>query len=498
MFCENNLGKDYSRISKHELRLRVCNNERDLDESLRSMAEYFIHIISYNNRRRIMMNHSVVNISRIKKFKDLCNEDIVGKHFPITYFIINEFHTFSELIDRIANATETFSNLRKYSLPIFIILGLLGNSLSAIVHFRKNMRSFSFNIYLGALAISDNVYLMLLLIDWILIFYNIHRNINYWIWFRSFLYFSSFIFEFLSVWLIVAFTIERYIVTKYPLLRRAWCTVKRAKIVVLMLMGLAILRCILYTFVISEDLLQEIFKRKMNIYDVYKYLLLDKQKNDSLTRRIIDSIIIFTLPALVIVICNTLIGYHFYKQNRVRKTLITASDSSNERIQISRNKMLQHKITKMLILVSSIFLILKLPGHYFFFIAYYIPEYVNVFVMVTIFDLMNNAHYSINFVLYCATGQTFRKELIRMFTKRTNMRKNRNVMGMYNYKLQIYVQLYFEQNNVFVNNAELKVFQLMLTLLIYRRDYNITSLPEEERSSRNLRNWQKYCSVILF
>nr|XP_012236069.1 PREDICTED: FMRFamide receptor-like [Linepithema humile] len=422
MFSENNLGKDYSSISKHELLLHVCNNERDLDKSLRNMAEDFIYF--YNIR--FMTLQSPVNISRIEKFRDLCNEDIVGSYFPITD-VIYEFDSYSKLNYALENTFETSISFRKYIMLIFIILGLLGNCLSASVLFRKKMRSFSSNIYLSVLAICDMAYLIILLIYWFILIDIESMNNAYFVWLIYLKQFSKFFSEFLSVWLIVAFTIERYIVTKYPLLRRSWCTVKRAKIVVITLMGLAILFDILFIWTMTYS--NEILKTKnISSYDLYKHLNLDIQKSAALKNMIMNSIMIFTLPALVIVICNTLIGYHIYKQNRIRKMLITASDSAtdNERTQISSDKMLQYKITRMLILVSSIFVILKLPVHYFFYITRYIPKYNVSLVMVAIFDLLDAAHYSINFVLYCATGQTFRRELIHMFTKCTNIRKNRN------------------------------------------------------------------------
>nr|XP_012224266.1 PREDICTED: uncharacterized protein LOC105673310 [Linepithema humile] len=241
-------------ISKHELRLRVCNNERDLDESLRHMTEYLIRDIEIMLIRDMML-HSLVNISRIKKFNDLCNEDIVGRHFPITD-CIKQFYFFLQLDRRIVDGINTFLNFGKYGLPIFIILGLLGNCLSAIVLFRKKMRSFSSNLYLGVLTISDIVYLTTLLIQWLELM-DIKPKENDLFWFKIFMNFLSFISEFLSVWLIVAFTIERYIVTKYPLLRRSWCTVKRAKFVVITLMGIATLRGILYMFfdIIMNDII---------------------------------------------------------------------------------------------------------------------------------------------------------------------------------------------------------------------------------------------------
>ncbi|XP_067217162.1 FMRFamide peptide receptor frpr-18-like [Linepithema humile] len=333
------------------------------------MAEYFIHVFIVRRQREIIMNHSLVNISRIKKFQDLCNKDIVGRHFPITH-VINKFYFVFELYHVIVDNLD-ITNIRKYCLPIFIILGLLGNSLSAIVLFRKKMRSFSFNIYLSVLAMSDIIYSMLSLINWLQIM-DIKPIKNYMYCLIFFLHFLLYFSEFLSVWLIVAFTIERFIVTKYPLLRRFWCTVKRAKIVVITLMGLAILRSILYIFYLYRTMHYKMFKRNGNIYDVYKYETFNRQYGSILTTRIIDSIIIFILPAVVIVICNTLIGYHIYQQNRVRKTLITASDSSNERIQISNDKMLLHRITKMLILVSSIFLVIKFSAYYILYISSYV------------------------------------------------------------------------------------------------------------------------------
>nr|XP_012217234.1 PREDICTED: FMRFamide receptor-like [Linepithema humile] len=416
MFSENNLGKDYSSISKHELLLHVCNNERDLDESLRNMAEIFIYLCSLI----FMAHYPLVNISKIEKFQDLCNEDIVGRDFRIN--VIKQFYFFFHTQHAIADALETFSNCRKYSLPIFIIVGLLGNCLSAIVLFRKKMRSFSSNIYLGVLAICDITYSIVLLIEWLMLMDIEPMKDAYWVIYL--IKFPKFFFEFLSVWLIVAFTIERYIVTKYPLLRRSWCTVRRAKIVVITLMGLAILFNIffIWTMTYTNELLKS---NNIISYTLYKHQNLDIQISAAFKRMIMTSIIIFTLPALVIVICNTLIGYHIYQQNRVRKMLIAASDSSNKKTQISSVKM-QYKITRMLILVSSIFVMVKLPRHYFSFIFRYITESSNVIVMFTIFDLLDIAHNSINFVLYCATGQTFRRELIHMFTKRTNIRKNKN------------------------------------------------------------------------
>lgn len=45
--------------------------------------------------------------------------------------------------------------------------------------------------------------------------------------------------SFLSVWLVLAFTVERFVAVKYPLLRQSVCTVTRAKITIAILVVFA-------------------------------------------------------------------------------------------------------------------------------------------------------------------------------------------------------------------------------------------------------------------
>nr|XP_012224459.1 PREDICTED: thyrotropin-releasing hormone receptor-like [Linepithema humile] len=469
-FVKNSLGKYYPNMSELELQLYdICGDDRNLDGIARDMIEEIIN--QHNNYIQSTLLSALVDTNKIKKFNDFCNEDIFIKEFPITNFIYS-LYNLSDSKDLFINTPtiETFS-IKKYYLPIFIILGLLGNCLSAIVFFRKKMRSFSSSIYLGVLAISDMNLSLMIFIQWFRIMEILEVHNLHWLNYSK--NFLIYFLKFLSVWLIIAFIIERYIVTKYPLLRQSWCTVKRAKIVVITLIGLTILYSLLYVFL--ESTLMNTKDQDIQILHLFKHVSSEFMKKDYSDIYVMaNAIIMFTLPALMIIIFNTLIGWQIYQQNCVNKTFISTSGTSSERTQISENKMsdCENKITKMLILVSSMFVILKLPAHYIFYINYF-PEYVNVSVMYMTSDLLDTAHYGINFVLYCATGRTFRKELIRIFTKRTNIRKKRNIMEMDSYNLQIYVQSHFKQNNVFVNNAQLKVSQKKLTLLIYTRDYNI-------------------------
>jgi hypothetical protein len=123
----------------------------------------------------------------------------------------------------------------RYKLIIFLFLiklGVAGNILAIIVLTKRRMIMSSTNNYLVALAIVDIAYLVLTLIlntsqhpcftgttlsDILLIIC------------RPIADFSSNT----SVWITVTFTVERWVAITYPLKSRTWCTVYRARKIII-------------------------------------------------------------------------------------------------------------------------------------------------------------------------------------------------------------------------------------------------------------------------
>ena len=130
-----------------------------------------------------------------------------------------------------------------YLTPFIIIIWVFGNSVILAVFLSKAMRKMSASFYLGSLAFSDgSVLLTYVLIDWLK--KGLFRwpgkltldLVSYQGICETFL-FVTYGFRFLSVWLIVIFTLERYIGVCHPLHRRGICTnsfAKRAIICVIM------------------------------------------------------------------------------------------------------------------------------------------------------------------------------------------------------------------------------------------------------------------------
>jgi hypothetical protein len=114
-------------------------------------------------------------------------------------------------------------------------IGVTGNILAIIVLTKRRMIMSSTNNYLVALALVDIAYLILTLIINTLqnpCFTNTSLSEIVLTICRPVADFSSNT----SVWLTVTFTVERWVAITYPLQNRTWCTVSRARKIVLSVM----------------------------------------------------------------------------------------------------------------------------------------------------------------------------------------------------------------------------------------------------------------------
>ena len=266
---------------------------------------------------------------------------------------------------------------------------------------------------------------------------------------------------------VVAFTIERWIVVLFPFKRGDMCTVKRANIVVI---SLAIFGFIAYNFGIWIPTAIYIEgpngKRISSCFIKEKYSHLNNIINN------IDTVVTLILPSCMIIVLNVQIiravtkinsdhrqvlysqgqigrqgsnssgkgsGRISNNENNLVTTLLERNppakasnsiknDSSkgpaSKRTNLSSRNLAQHstvgqnKVTKMLLVVSTFFLILNFPSHtmrlYFFIVGLVNPNYRPHMIMISLQKLFTYIYYvnfAINFFLYSLCGNNFRKAL---------------------------------------------------------------------------------------
>lgn len=318
-----------------------------------------------------------------------------------------------------------------YIVPLVALVGVVGNVLSFIVFVCTFMRRLSSSIYLAALALADLGFLLCVLVSWA-------SNMGLDIytqngWCQSFMY-LTYVSSFLSVWYVVSFTAERYIAVHFPLQRQGLCTTRRAKILVSVL---AMASLVLYSFGIWTS----------GVFTMYSVLMcgpLPKYMNFVNVANNLDTIITLILPFLAILIMNVRIAYKvakFYKERRhvSLRTSFTTTHSQSSSSHNSRRGHLSHtiviqintgsnssalytrtqvRVTKMLLTVSSIFLLLNLPHHsarvYTFIMTLTNDKYqptANYIAWEKLFKFLYYFQFSINLFLYSAFGKNFRKAL---------------------------------------------------------------------------------------
>ncbi|XP_039295093.1 uncharacterized protein LOC111058990 [Nilaparvata lugens] len=374
-----------------------------------------------------------------------------------------------------------------YYIPTIISVGLVGNLLSCVVFLRTHLKMRSSSYYLAALATADFGFNVTLLLVWLSGFGL--RVFNEEGWCQGVVYFSS-VCSFLSVWLIVAFTVERFIAVQYPLHRPHMCTVERAKAVVSLLAALALLLHCYSFFTASVRLSPEGGDQICEMNERYREAMR--------VINIVDTVLTLIVPLALIVVMNTMItrnllrfGKRLQQQNNQSNppptpqlqsdfnlNQINSSSSTNKicrgpsqqsfhssnraatsssshvqmqaqtvvttrltnattqetppqatrciHIRSSRTNLVstktQQSITKMLLLISTVFVMLNLPSYVirlYVFVCFSLwrQEASNsLWCMQQFFMLLYYTNFSINFLLYSMCGITFRRclwQLIR-------------------------------------------------------------------------------------
>ncbi|XP_033607700.1 thyrotropin-releasing hormone receptor [Cryptotermes secundus] len=301
-----------------------------------------------------------------------------------------------------------------YSL-ILIVLGTIGNCISVLAFFTTKLRKLSSSFYLAALAISDTGFLVALFISWLNSFGVPLFNVSGLCEMNLYL---TYVCSFLSAWLVVAFTVERFIAVRYPLRRPSMCTVARAKVVLASLTLLALILNV-PNFWLTQI---EIRDNKPICSLNPKFTVLATVINH------VDFVVTFILPFFVIATLNAWISLMVWQLARIRRVLtLTGPRERNihcRRLhqphcaaipqQSLRSSASQTKVTKMLLVVSTVFLCLNLPS-YVLRVRVYVQgsesksQEENLPILQHVAHVLFITNFGINFVLYCVSGQNFRR-----------------------------------------------------------------------------------------
>lgn len=311
-----------------------------------------------------------------------------------------------------------------YFTPVILIIGIFGNSLSLNVFLSKNMRSLSASTYLAALSSADLLTLVFYVtVEWLRRGL-VHLSPDVRMTFLDFegvcqiqLY-LSYIFRFLSAWIVVAFTVERYIGVCHPLRRRNICTTSGTRRIII---GLIVFACIfvLYKPIMSGVQTPERRPPVCARKDDYAFISF-----------VFDSIfagMITLVPFIIITVLNLLIIRKLFIRNKMQRECKVITEESIIRLEF----------TLILLAISFCFIAFNVP--YFavwfrnFLHASYFQSSLSTKTDVANYEYWQGVlritrtifymNYCINFFLYSITGAYFRREVKMLFFYRSSKKR---------------------------------------------------------------------------
>ncbi|CAH2103472.1 unnamed protein product [Euphydryas editha] len=326
---------------------------------------------------------------------------------------VTNFTTTVETLNNGANQTDfdlwsiqMVSSFYLYYTPLIVFLGVIGNLVSIYVFYISKLRLQSTSQYLSALALSDTVFLLQLTPPWLSAAQI--TGIFYRGGFCQVFVYISYVSCCLSAWLVMAFTLERFVAVIYPLKRNAMCTVARARyVIVSIVLASIILNIPVLRFAVPSQ-------NDCNI---------DREYLDHAARfNLVDTIVSFTIPLAGIVFLNSMIMCGVWRLERTRRRLMKAERPRGRRrdrcTRLLTCQRAQQRVTRMLLIVSSVFVILNLPAYTFRVLAYAYDLNTDEIggrwtALQQLSVMFFHTNFAINFMLYCLTGQNFRRALVQ-------------------------------------------------------------------------------------
>lgn len=286
--------------------------------------------------------------------------------------------------------------------PFIFVTGIVGNILVLVVMSGRRMQGTTTSVYLRVMAIADICVLIAGMIpEWleamdIVIFKYIHPATC------KFEKFSFYTCADTAIWILVIFTIDRFIAVCFPLSKKEYCLPSKAKYYSLGAFVLGIVKNfhVFWTRGAEFKLDGNSTVLKSNCgRPTPEFLYFER-----FVRPWIAFSLVSILPFCVILVCNVFIIRALIQVKRLRTEQCITSQSDKTLVQMS-TMCLSASFCFLICVAPSIVLLIGKPAWYD------LPWYG---VAKAVNNQLTYINHSINFFLYCMTGKRFRMQLIRV------------------------------------------------------------------------------------
>lgn len=353
------------------------------------------------------------------------------------------------------------STFEPFYVLFLLILGLIGNSIAFFVFTQTKLRRQEASYFLASISITDSGFLLTLFIvnlqNFNIDIFNSHNLLC------KLIVFFTYLFSFLSVWFVVMFTTQRFIIVYFPLKRKDYCTRKINLFVIVLLVFISIG---IYSFsLVTAGIEQEFYlnNNTSSNLTVSKCVTLNEWFLKAQKFSLADMFLTIFVPICLIFSLNISImlklkrsfknlnsylpsaeqrshprDMSFFtlaedEQSLRRLNQVSNADSSNSKIRKQSILITQLSLrrttcklnlsgtSKMLLIISNVFLLLNIPiasCKIWFYIKtpsnYNRDLTSNEEIIERITCYIYYLNFSLNFILYSCYGSKFRAELLKL------------------------------------------------------------------------------------
>ena len=304
--------------------------------------------------------------------------------------------------------------IKYYWFPIFIPIGLVGNTLSFLVMIKPSNREMSTCIYMAAISINDSLLLCLASVGWLisgprLIEWNLMmcKTVS---WLTAVAWQNS-------RYQVLTMTIDKYVAIKWPHRAVSYSTPKRTKIILTGILICALIynlphiflpylasgKCLGLSHFLATSIFVKIFSSSAFVLNGF-------------------------IPLSMLIYMNFVIAQtvrnsrHMFKGNTATTgagKVPTTNKGMDTREQTMKNA--ENQLTIMLLLVTTLFIVLLLPSYirlvYVAFVEVNSPsKYASSTLLFQITYKLLMTNNGINFFLYCISGRKVRSDLKELFS----------------------------------------------------------------------------------
>lgn len=291
-----------------------------------------------------------------------------------------------------------------YYTPFWVLFGLIGNTMSFAVMIQPKNRQISCCLYLAILAICDNLALFLIGYYWTKLTFETEALYRLECSLMTCLFYAV---TQCGMLLIVATTVDRLLVVRYPLKAARLCNPYRTKIIIGVLPVVALVFNLPHIFMteIHDEYICVSFQGNSLWIKAYGFLAM-------LFNVVVAFIGLLTMNSLIIA--------------TLRKRAKELRSSKKTKKNLKQHKDGQHKVensqlTVMLLLVSFVFVILIVPLYLRFIVFTFVnykedPHKYALFILFYHLSLnLYITNSAINFFLYCIGAAKFRRDFKYFF-----------------------------------------------------------------------------------